>query len=177
MAKSVNAGAKTPLPVTCFPEFPVPEDGHDDQQVPDNIHHDGRDEHAGQHRHHPGEGVLLRTRGPLRPRRRGVARLQSRVHRGGLMLLQGHQLREVPRVDESHWVVAAEGRSVQHDARGSGRAHPAAVRSAARNGAVASASRARVCAEGMAGLFELIGVSVYEGQSAHLRESERRARG
>lgn len=68
------------------------------------------------------------------------------------MVLQGHQLRKVPRVDESHWAVAAEGLSAQHDARRSGWAQPAAVRTAARNGAVASASRARVSAEDMAGL-------------------------
>ena len=102
---------------TCFPELPVPEHGHDHQQVPDNIHHDGRDQHAGQHCHHPGEGLVLLTRSSFLPRRRGVAGHQGPLHHGGLMVLKGHQLREVPRVDESHWVVVAEGRSIQHYAR------------------------------------------------------------
>lgn len=107
--------------LTCFPEFPVPEHGHDDQQVPDNIHHDGGDEDAGQQGDGPGEGlVLLPPRSSsLLSRRRGVpgpGQQQQRAARhGGFMVLQGHELREVPRVDESHRVVvAAEGRCVQH---------------------------------------------------------------
>lgn len=102
---------------TCFPELPVPEHGHDDQQVPDNIHHDGRDQDAGQNRHHPGEGLVLLTGGVFFPRRRGVAGQQGPRHHGGLMVLQGHQLRQVPRIDESHRVVVVEGRSMQHNAR------------------------------------------------------------
>lgn len=102
---------------TCFPELPVPEHGDDDQQVPDNIHHDGRDQDAGQDRRHPGEGLVLLTRGACLPRRRAVAGQQGPRLHGGLMLLQGHQLRQVPRIDESHRVVAVEGGSMQHYAR------------------------------------------------------------
>lgn len=105
---------------TCFPEFPVPEHGHDNQQVPDNIHHDGRDQDAGQQSHRPGEGLVVLTRGPFLPCRRGVAGHQGPLHHGGLMVLQGHQLRKVPRVDKSHRV---EGRSIQHNALLSDYAH------------------------------------------------------
>lgn len=75
---------------TCFPELSVPEYRHDDQKVPDNIHHNGRDEDAGQHGHHPGEGLMLLTRSALLPRRRGVVGHQGALHQGGLMVLQGH---------------------------------------------------------------------------------------
>lgn len=102
---------------TCFPEFPVPEHGHDDQQVPDNIHHDGRDENAGQHGHHPGKRLVVLTRGAFPSCRRGVPGPQGPFHHDGLIVLQGHQLRKVPRVDESHRVVVAGSWSIQHNAR------------------------------------------------------------
>ncbi|CAB1416398.1 unnamed protein product [Pleuronectes platessa] len=52
---------------------------------------------------------------PSPPTAGGVARPQGPPHQGGLMVLQGHQLREVPRVHEAQRV--AEARSIQHYAR------------------------------------------------------------
>lgn len=34
--------------ITCIPELLVPEHGEDDQEVSEDVHHDGEDEHGGQ---------------------------------------------------------------------------------------------------------------------------------
>lgn len=97
---------------TCFPKFPVPEDGHDHQEVPQNIHHDGRDEDARQQGHDPGERLLPPA--ALLSARRGVPRAHRPLHHHRLIVLQrqGHQLRQVPRVDDALHR-AAESASIQ----------------------------------------------------------------
>lgn len=44
------------LSPTCFPEFSVSENWHDDQQVAQHVYHYSGDEHAGQQSVRPGEG-------------------------------------------------------------------------------------------------------------------------
>lgn len=44
------------LPLTCIPELFVPIHGQDNQHVPEDVHHDGEDQHAGQRSGHPAGG-------------------------------------------------------------------------------------------------------------------------
>lgn len=44
------------LSPTCFPEFSVSENRHDDQQVAQHVYNYSGDEHAGQQSDRPGEG-------------------------------------------------------------------------------------------------------------------------
>ena len=52
---------RLPPPLTCVPELLVPVHGEDDQQVPQDVHHDGEDEEAAQSCGDPGRAAEQRV--------------------------------------------------------------------------------------------------------------------
>lgn len=126
------AGARA---LTWVPELAVLEDRDDDQQVAQDVHHGGEDQHAGEHRHHPG-GPRGTRRLPLRQAEAASPARVAAVPQGAILQ---HRRRPVPAPRRSplrplppaaarrpRWLAAREGGKAFNGR--AGRAAPPAAR-------------------------------------------------